>query len=83
MDNVNNFLEKYYFSTFFRISNVDKLKTSFFSLSTDFYILKHFCAFCIFAYNNLPNPALMQAERIVRKKTVLLYLKYSSLFSLI
>ena len=83
MDNVNNFLEKYYFSTFFRIFNVDKLKTSFFSLSTDFYISKHFCAFCIFAYNILSKTALTAPQGIVRKKTALLYLKYSSLFFLI
>ena len=46
------------FSTFFRIWNVDKLKTSFFSISTFFYNLKHFCAFCSFPFRFLSNPAI-------------------------
>lgn len=45
VDNVDNFQEIFYFSSFFRFFNVDKLKTTFFHLFAILNILVIFCAF--------------------------------------
>ena len=65
VDNVDNFSKKCIFSTFFRFSNVDKLKTSHYFISIFFRTFFLFCAFCIFLKRYLSKPE----NRIINQLT--------------
>ena len=58
VDNVDNFQEIFYFSSFFRFFNVDKLKRTFFYFFAILNILVIFCAFLLSVYFSWEIPIL-------------------------